>query len=84
MYATFATVECIKRDTAVGRLHVYDMDIPENISSGSVIVLDPTSLRKFTATAKKSDRVYDSILIDVKQFRCTTFLSAFLPRAWKN
>lgn len=55
-YSVFGTAVCILQDTTNGRLHIDGFDIPEDLKSGDVILMDPTCLHQVHLTSRGSDR----------------------------
>ena len=59
----FETVIIILNDTAVGRLHIEDFDIPENLQPGDKMVIDPTCMHQVTKAIRSEGRVTCTVIL---------------------
>ena len=53
----FGSVIVILKDTPIGRLHVRGFDMPEGIQSGSIVVLNPTTMHEVAFANRVSSRI---------------------------
>lgn len=55
-YAVHSTIICIVLDSVVGRLHIPEFDIPESLTAGGVVILDPNTIHEVSSSIRQRDR----------------------------
>ena len=61
-YAVFGTVIIVLKDSPVGRLHIEDVDVPECLQPGDVVVIDPIRVHQVASAIRADDRVTATIV----------------------
>lgn len=59
----FGTIVIILQGTAVGRLHIEGVYLPESFYAGDIVVLDPTCFHKVQAAFREKDRVTATVVL---------------------